>query len=103
MLAIENKFRKLFQNFFKMNQTSKKVVTKVPLKNKNQNELTKGCAFENLDRTNKQIDHEQSKKPLNNPLRLLIGKIVFLDINNSYKVLNKVKECMKLINAVILR
>ncbi len=35
-----------------------------------------------------------------NPLRLLVGKLVFLDLNSSYKPLNKVKECLNLIDAV---
>ena len=35
-----------------------------------------------------------------NPLRLLVGKLVFLDLNSSYKPLSKVKECLSLIGAV---
>ena len=34
-----------------------------------------------------------------NPLRSLVGKIVFLDLN-SYKLSEKVKECLNLIGAV---
>lgn len=84
-----------------MNQTANKAGSKVPLKNKNQNELTNEYTFGKLDQIHKKTDHEQSKKSGTNPLRLLIGKVVFLDINNSYKILNKVKECMKLVDAVI--
>jgi hypothetical protein len=35
-----------------------------------------------------------------NSLRLLIGKIVYLDINTSYKYLGKVKDCLITIGAV---
>lgn len=35
-----------------------------------------------------------------NLLRLLIGKIVYLDINTSYKYLGKVKDCLITIGAV---
>ncbi len=34
-----------------------------------------------------------------NPLRLLVGKSVFLDLN-SYKPLSKVRECLSLIGSV---
>lgn len=35
-----------------------------------------------------------------NPLRSLAGKIVFLDLNNSYKSLEQMKECLRLVGAV---
>ena len=38
-------------------------------------------------------------KPQSNPLRLLVDKVVFLDLN-SYKPLGKVKECLNSIDAV---
>lgn len=37
--------------------------------------------------------------PLSNPLRLLVDKVVFLDLN-SYKPLEKVKECLTSLDAV---
>lgn len=85
-----------------MNQTPKLVGSKEPLKNKNQNELMNGSMFGKQVRPQKQISQDQPQKASNNPLRLLVGKLVFLDIHNSYKMLNKVKECMNLIDAVNL-
>jgi hypothetical protein len=35
-----------------------------------------------------------------NPLRLLIDKFVFLDLNTSYKNLGKLKECLTTIGVV---
>lgn len=35
-----------------------------------------------------------------NPLILLVGKLVFLDLNSTYKPLNKVKQCLNQIGAV---
>ncbi|RNA06659.1 POU class transcription factor 1 isoform X4 [Brachionus plicatilis] len=84
-----------------MNQTPKLVGSKEPLKNKNQNELMNGSMFGKQVRPQKQISQDQPQKASNNPLRLLVGKLVFLDIHNSYKMLNKVKECMNLIDAKI--
>ena len=40
------------------------------------------------------------QKQSSNPLILLVGKLVFLDLNSSYKPLNKVKQCLNLIGAV---
>ena len=37
-----------------------------------------------------------------NPLKQLVGKSVYLDLNNSYKLLKKVKECLSYIEAVSL-
>ncbi len=42
-------------------------------------------------------------KSSSNPLILLVGKMVFLDLNSSYKPLNKVKQCLNLIGAVSSR
>ena len=39
------------------------------------------------------------EKQSSNPLRLLDNKLVFLDLN-TYKMLNKVKECLRLIDVV---
>jgi hypothetical protein len=36
-----------------------------------------------------------------NPLRLLVNATVFLDLNSSYKPINKVKSCLQQIDAVI--
>lgn len=41
------------------------------------------------------------KKHSSNPLRLLVGKLVFLDLTVNYKPINKIKECLSLIEAVI--
>ena len=38
--------------------------------------------------------------PTPNPLRLFVDQTIFLDLNESCKQLNKVKECLKLIGAV---
>lgn len=40
------------------------------------------------------------KRQSSNPLVLLVGKLVFLDLNSSYKPLSKVKRCLNLIGAV---
>ena len=40
------------------------------------------------------------KKQTSNPLRLLVGKLVFLDLTVTYKPINKIKECLSLIEAV---
>ena len=42
----------------------------------------------------------QSPNTSGNPLRKLVGKLVYLDLNNSYKHKNKVKECLQFIEAV---
>lgn len=83
-----------------MNLTPKLIGSKVPLKNKNQNELINENSFGKQCRAQKQNELDRPKKTTNNPLRLLVGKNVFLDIHNSFKMLNKVKECMNLIDAV---
>lgn len=41
------------------------------------------------------------KRQSSNPLVLLVGKLVFLDLNSSYKPLSKVKRCLNLIGANI--
>ena len=41
-----------------------------------------------------------TRRESSNPLVLLVGKLVFLDLNSSYKPLSKVKQCMNLIGAV---
>jgi hypothetical protein len=48
----------------------------------------------------KQVTAECPKERQSNPLRLLVGKVVYLDISSSYKLLNKVKECLNLIEVV---
>lgn len=77
--------------------------SKLPLKNKNQNDLNQ-TPHKNTDKNefSKQINpqHHQQQQSSSNPLRLLVGKLVFLDIQNSFKQLNKVKECLTLIEAV---
>lgn len=42
----------------------------------------------------------QPKSSSRNPLKNLVGKFVFLDLNNSSKLFNRVKECLILIEAV---
>ncbi|CAF0745024.1 unnamed protein product [Brachionus calyciflorus] len=77
-------------------------LSKLPLKNKNQNDLTNSPMFGKPNLSHKPLDNSQPpQKTSTNPLRLLVGKLVFLDIQNSYKLLNKVKECLNLIEARI--
>jgi hypothetical protein len=53
----------------------------------------------------KNINNNNNKTPILqppsiNPLRLLIEKLVFLDINTSYKHSSKLKECLTTIGVV---
>lgn len=104
------------QNLFSV-PTAKLVAAspKMPLKNKNQNDListntnSTSTANKLVDKTpqkqKQDSNHPQQQQNQNgtssNPLRLLVGKLVFLDIQNSNKLLSKVKECLRIIEAVI--
>jgi hypothetical protein len=46
------------------------------------------------------LTNTQSPNASGNPLRKLVSKLVYLDLNNSYKHKNKVKECLQFIEAV---
>jgi hypothetical protein len=35
-----------------------------------------------------------------NPLKILVKKVVFLDLNNSYELFKALKECLNLVEAV---
>lgn len=51
-------------------------------------------------------DHDNSKSMTTtttvskNPLRVLMGKLVFLDLPNSGKLLNQVRECLSYVDVV---
>jgi hypothetical protein len=51
-----------------------------------------------LKNNNNQTNQSNSQSSNTHLLRLLVDKLVFLDLNN-YKSLNKTKECLKLIGA----
>jgi len=46
------------------------------------------------------IPSTQSPNTSGNPLRKLVDKHVYLDLNNSYKHKHKVKECLQFIESV---
>lgn len=78
---------------------------------KSLNEMNVSCGSRTNDtncKTQTMLETELDKQPSQtparskNPLRNLVGKLVFLDINNANKLSSRVRECLNLIEAVSL-
>ena len=71
-------------------------------------ESSNNTSYHSTTGPNKSIqDHENSKSMTTttttvskNPLRVLMGKLVFLDLPNSGKLLNQVRECLSYVDVV---